>query len=566
MDRIASRGEDNYELATITLALISASPRPLKWDELQQCIAIQQGEDPSDADTLTDLKTITASCGDFLVTDPAVQTITLAHHTMWTFLEKNLDVERVKLKTEPLNERLPGLFSAKQTVVETPTIRNEDLADLDEVGSAWGSDAFSQYKGDETLVPSMSLSISAGPIPASIKALSVPDQLVRLFLTDEALPNLVNNSLDVIGSARFERNFSALLKAYSLDLEAIAEKPSQKTAAVVAGQKTHQTASRLCLAMRPQDVLNQLQNSTTLNMDAAKQEILDRFLAMQDTPAVLHSSRNVPVPPKGQGSSGEKLQRSVDDMESIGGIGGRTEDEDIGEVYANIETMKHFLIHTMPFAKLKFSLAKQISPEHGSEPTPEITQFVTAPDPLEKSSLEPIWVDIEPSPTIPADLPAPPQQPLDLGPALILAFLGYFILDWSSKYFNLTPFVILITGAVVVLGDELRTGFMLTRELRHILQHHGINFGRLSLKTLDWMDPIRNWFEPPPPPLEHQSGLTTFSWTCVSFPLPTTSWYQVRRICEALTYLVELWKDYYRYRSRTCPRRCRRMGQGYHRR
>lgn len=347
------------DLAPTVLNLLIRASRPLELGVLQQGVTICQGEDASDPESLVDLTAIIRCCADFISID-AFNFISFAHWTIRQFLGPQIGP--VLANQLALEETFPGAFGIAPSENFMDSIPVNSPADQDESEAFYGDDSFSQFSTDNTLVDSASSSDpTGGPKSGNMAFASIPEQIVRLFLTDTEIEALVCQTLDSLGTTGFERAMSALLKSYSKDLAQISEKSSQTIVAAVVGRRRRYTASLLRSAVRPQDGLDHQRNQSTLKRDRGKDLILDRFLHDQDVAEV--TQRSAPV-----GSNidlqNQAIDRSAITRETASDL---SDDDDVEIVHTNLSKAKEFLIGSPPFLNLKKGLKIQM---HGGEPLP----------------------------------------------------------------------------------------------------------------------------------------------------------------------------------------------------
>jgi hypothetical protein len=347
------------DLAPTVLKLLIGASRPLELDVLQQSVAIYQGEDASDPESLVDLTAIIRCCADFISID-AINSISFVHWTIRQFLRQR--ISPVIANQLALEERFPGIFGTELSSNFPGSISVNSPADQDESENFYGDDSFSQFSTDNTLVDSeYSSDPTIGLKSRNMAVASIPEQIVRLFLTDTEIETLICQALDSLGTTGFERAMSALLKSYSKGLGQIAEKTSQKIAAAVVGGRRRYTASLLRSAVRPQDVLDHQRNQSTLKADRSKDLILDRYLHGQDMTQVTQKSTLVAsdIETRNQVVDGNAIAReTASDL---------SDDDDVQIVHANLSKVKEFLIGSTPFLNLKEGLKIQM---HGGEPLP----------------------------------------------------------------------------------------------------------------------------------------------------------------------------------------------------
>ena len=349
---------DQYDVAQTVFGLILRSTRPPTVLEIQQCVAIEQGEDllnPEDLsdpeDALMDIDFILDCCDNLVVFDDQNETLRFAHSTVGEFLESQ-SIRRLS-KSDLIDQAFPGLF------LSSTTFENELDQDPQDAESTFGSEIFSQFSTDGTLLPSEKGKANdpLGSV-ATGKPSYVPDQLIFLFLTDPAFPVLVNSAINAAGSSGFDKSFSQQLRLYSEKLEGIATKPSQKVAALLAGQRTRRLSSRLRSSFPPKGTEEQEQNDLTVGSESSGTADINRWLTGQHTNSAKTSYITErswsEVPRHEQAQSANRDQAEILNQ---------SDDEDLRDTYTDLYRVKEFLINTGPFIELKMSLILLAHPE-----------------------------------------------------------------------------------------------------------------------------------------------------------------------------------------------------------
>ena len=357
MDIVKKLGNGHqYDTAITLFALMLRAARSPTFQEIQVSLAIVQGEDGPDLEeALIDVEYILDCCTDLVVGDFETGTLSFSHPTVRLFLLGLVAAKQRIIPVLTLNNRFPGLFDS------APSMGNEDgryhaVADTNDGESLYGSEGFSQFSRDETLVPSIRLGKPGNEISmVPSRGTSVSEQLVKLFMADPALPGLVASALQRVGATGFERTFSILLKQYSKRLETTASKPSQKVAAVWTGHATRRTSSLLRATVRPEDSEDNKLREAVLDLDTSKDLAVNEWLATQD--AVLKPTW------KGKTASRSRITeplaplRLLNDERDYPSDG--SDDEDLSATYTDLDAVKVFMTGGEPYMEMKSSLIRQ---------------------------------------------------------------------------------------------------------------------------------------------------------------------------------------------------------------
>lgn len=361
IDRLIVGDSHQSDIAMTLFALMLRTARSPTFQEIQVSLAIVQGEDGPDLEeALIDVEYILDCCTDLVVGNLETRTLSFSHPTVRLFLLGLDPVRQRIIPVSTLNDRFPGLFDL------SPAMSNEDgryhaVADMGDGESLYGSEGFSQFSRDETLVPSIGQG-KPGKEESMVPLIgtSVSEQLVKLFMADPALPGLVASALERVGATGFERTFSILLKQYSRRLEITASRPSQKVAAVWTGHATRRTSSLLRATVRPEDSEDNKLREAVLDFDKSKNIVVNKWLATQD--AVLKPGWKGETPPRSETAEPatpvQLLKNEGDDEFD------KSDDEDLSTTYTNLDAVKVFMTGTEPYMELKSSLIKQTHHEY----------------------------------------------------------------------------------------------------------------------------------------------------------------------------------------------------------
>ena len=355
IEKLSAGNSHQYDIAMMLFALMLQAARSPTFQEIQVSLAVVQGEDGPDLeDALTDVEYILDCCTDLVVGNFETRTLSFSHYTVREFL---LGLDAVKQRIIPistLNDRFPGLFDP------VLSMRNEDgryhaVADTDDGESAYGSEVFSRFSKDKTLVPSIRLGDAGKRFSmVPLAGTSVSEQLVKLFMADPALPGLVAEALERVGATGFERTFSILLKQYSKNLEITASKPSQKVAAVWISHATRRTASLLRATVRPEDTEDNKLREAAMEFDTSKDLAVNTWLAAQD--GGLNPGRKAEIASRSEIAEPLAPVQLINDED---GLLDNSDDEDLNATYTDLDAVKFFMTGSEPYMELKSSLVKR---------------------------------------------------------------------------------------------------------------------------------------------------------------------------------------------------------------
>ena len=382
VDRIMVGDGHQFDIAIKLFALMLRAARPPTFQEIQVSLAIVQGEDGPDLDeALIDVEDILGCCTDLVVGNFETCTLSFSHPTVRLFLQKQDAVNQVFIPLSTLNDRFPGLFDP------APSMGNENgryqtVADVDDGESAYGSEGFSQLSRDDTLVPSINQGGTLKETPTiPLRGASVSEQLVKLFMADPALPSLVASALQRVGTTGFERTFSLLLKQYSKSLEMTASRPSQKVAAVWTGHATRQTSSLLRATVMPEDTEDDKLREAVLDLDRSRDVAVNEWLATQD--AVLNPIWKGKIASRsGMAEPLAPVQLLNDERDNLSD---KSDDEDLGATYTDLDAVKVFMTGSEPYMELKSSLIRQT---HYGDQTKDLITRRMVPEDIEAVELQ----------------------------------------------------------------------------------------------------------------------------------------------------------------------------------
>ncbi|KAJ7117097.1 hypothetical protein C8R44DRAFT_708389 [Mycena epipterygia] len=87
MDRIDHQGNDDKQLAHLTLTWVLNTKRPLAVGELQEALAIEPDATDLDPDNLLDISTILSVCAGLVIVDETASIVRLIHYTAQEYLD-----------------------------------------------------------------------------------------------------------------------------------------------------------------------------------------------------------------------------------------------------------------------------------------------------------------------------------------------------------------------------------------------------------------------------------------------------------------------------------------------
>ncbi|KAJ7117103.1 ankyrin repeat-containing domain protein, partial [Mycena epipterygia] len=87
MERIDHQGEDDRQLAHLTLTWVANEKRPLAVGELQEALAIEPNATDLDCDNLLDISIILSVCASLVIVDETASVVRLIHYTTQDYLD-----------------------------------------------------------------------------------------------------------------------------------------------------------------------------------------------------------------------------------------------------------------------------------------------------------------------------------------------------------------------------------------------------------------------------------------------------------------------------------------------
>ncbi|KAJ7499617.1 ankyrin repeat-containing domain protein [Mycena latifolia] len=93
MERVDGQGEEDRQIAQLTLTWVANAKRPLLVAELQEALAIEPETTALDADNILDIDIILSVCAGLVVVDETIHVVRLIHYTMQHYLD-SIQTER----------------------------------------------------------------------------------------------------------------------------------------------------------------------------------------------------------------------------------------------------------------------------------------------------------------------------------------------------------------------------------------------------------------------------------------------------------------------------------------
>ncbi|KAJ7117114.1 hypothetical protein C8R44DRAFT_626942, partial [Mycena epipterygia] len=87
MERIDHQGEDDRQLAHLTLTWVANAKRPLSVGELQEALAIEPDAMDLDPENLLDISIILSVCAGLVIVDKTASVVRLTHYTTQDYLD-----------------------------------------------------------------------------------------------------------------------------------------------------------------------------------------------------------------------------------------------------------------------------------------------------------------------------------------------------------------------------------------------------------------------------------------------------------------------------------------------
>ncbi|KAL9121975.1 MAG: hypothetical protein Q9187_001474, partial [Circinaria calcarea] len=391
--RLLSQMEDAVDsqrtIGKLTIAILLKADGAVSFTETCGMLkrALQYRTSP---ETSLDSATIMEACGGFVLLEPSKGYLRFIHNSAKEFLATNLHFKEVDLPPLAGNiaERQVSSQEA-QKHYDAHVSRSSSIAfgsvydnDTEETASrgSWSSSVFSNASSTS----------SQSSIFSQLE--TVTDQFARLFATHQDLRLIILESLNKQGIAGFEHSFSRLLRDYSRELQLIAKgnAPSEQVAALMVGQRTRDIARETVIMSGYLDNVKTFSGSSQRDEDPGKVIILDRFLQEKDkgfgnnslpspttglqvSREIREKSQPLPQKPFRTGTEAEYLFNDKHEQEEEEEI-----QEEVIEVYVNVQRVQQFLILNAPFAKLTEQLRLRLEPRltipeiKGLEPEPEL--------------------------------------------------------------------------------------------------------------------------------------------------------------------------------------------------
>ncbi|KAJ7117118.1 ankyrin repeat-containing domain protein [Mycena epipterygia] len=126
MERIDHQGEDDRQLAHLTLTWVANAKRPLAVGELQEALAIEPNATDLDPDNLLDISIILSVCAGLVIVDETASVVRLIHYTTQDYLDSIQSQQFPNAQTEITSACLTYLSFQKFTNLPT------NLSDWDE--------------------------------------------------------------------------------------------------------------------------------------------------------------------------------------------------------------------------------------------------------------------------------------------------------------------------------------------------------------------------------------------------------------------------------------------------
>ena len=92
LSSVRNQGKAKEKLCFKVLTWIKYAQRPLKWEELQQAIAVEDGDTSFDNDSVTDRATLVEFCQGLISVHTVSDTVRFSHFTIKEFLHGRLDI------------------------------------------------------------------------------------------------------------------------------------------------------------------------------------------------------------------------------------------------------------------------------------------------------------------------------------------------------------------------------------------------------------------------------------------------------------------------------------------
>jgi hypothetical protein len=370
---LSRQDDQNKQVAYQVIGHLLKSATPLSLSTVQ-AILVANGGDAEESGS--DPSTIIETCAGFVTLDTVNHRLCLIHASVreylinlpvWTLVSDSLEID---ISQYPSNDKSTGVVESK-FAKQTDSGRDaRDLAHLLE-----DEDVNSEISYSDSVFSQISRQTSQSSVFSQLE--TVTDQFARLYSSNEAIQETIVAALSAIGAAGFETIFAAELKTFSNDLQSLAKAPSQKIAAIMAGQRTRLIAKG---TLREFEILENGDSAFfKLSTDerGGKAYLLDQYLKHRDPKKNTRKDEGQIESNQGpfQSNPAEEslnahldtvyLNKMDDFLKPVtqeAQLVDEEEEEDFGESYANLELVKDFIISEQPFDDLLERLRSKIAP------------------------------------------------------------------------------------------------------------------------------------------------------------------------------------------------------------